>query len=384
MSRAYWRFGDFLLAAMLLAAFSLHIISFYVQPSICSFDFSIFYHAGHTALSNAQDIYNVEIERQKLTGTLGLPYLYPPQSLLFFKSLAILPLMSACHLWLVMNMVCSLLLLWLFSYIGLCKTTGSITAAACMLILWRPWYNAIIFGQPMLWVTVSFLGSYLLAQRSHYYSAALILTAFAFKPPMSIALVIYLLILHGKPMAKALLFAAVLFIVACGIAYGWQVWWLYFKIIISSAQFMHDQDFQMATIKALAFLLFTERHYDSINALCGMIWIISFIIIGWIGFIVRRGSSMIQDIGLAMIIVISAVCNPYLFVESITPQAIAVAYLCKYMSHKLYGAIYIYMSIVASVMQAMVPEPILWVGMQILLIGSLTNLFLGVRQHERI
>ena len=380
--------------ASLLIAF----IAFAVCPSSAVFynkensrpigfnDFLYYYGTGSLVKNGSTDIYNSQLQQENLSNIIGapvaniIPYLYPPQSLLFFAPLAEFPLKTSFRIWLAFNILATLSLLVALYFFSLNAKPGSSLLAASLIIFCYPWVTSIMQGQTTILMTAGLLGYQLLARYKHHVLAGLLIVLIAFKPQLILAPVLYVLIINGRSLWVSTIAAALAIIIICSFLFGFSIWQSYMDVILAASKETDKLGVKlniMGNIRALLLFFAGEKNLSAINIASSLLWVGSVIAAVFIAIKMRTKTQELQDMGFGLIIAISCLFSPWLHIHSLVLLIIPLAYLAKYNDLRpryLYAGGLINFNLLAMFVDSYGARfnPLLWVFFQTLLISFIS------------
>lgn len=302
-------------------------------------DFIIFYDAARIAydnsLPNFYDLMRLNDMQEQTIGyreKYSTPYLYPPYSMLFFGPLASFSLQQAYHIWHLCNAAFTFLLIVALYYAGICRSLGALAVAAFFMVSSYPWIGAMANGQPVIIMALGLLGGQLLVRYKHYWLAAVLLIVTAFKPPLVIAPILYLLIISGRPLWKSMMVVGVAVVAVCAAVFDVSIWRDYVELLIKTPDMM-GVDYavlSMVNVRTLALLLWGENHISAINIMSNILWVAMMMVVIGIAWCVRYKDLAIQNLGFGFVIGLSCIFSPYLYANSLFLLIIPIAYAIKY------------------------------------------------------
>lgn len=343
--------------------------------------------------NEGKDIYDLELEAKyqsediKHKVTEVLTYTYPPYSLGFYYPFLQLSLDEAYHVWMWINVVCTIGLLALLYVAGICTKPLSILTAAGLFIVSFSWIVSITNGQPMMVVLLGLFAGTLLAQREKFVLSAIAIIATSFKPPIVIVAILYLIIIHGKSLFLKMGLVSFAIIIICMLIFGENIWLNYIHLLLTAPYSLHDFEpshLIMGNMRALLLLVFGAENLGIINKMSILLWIIAGVMSVLIAIKSRNASQEKQELGFSLSVVLSCVFSPFMFVNSLILLTIPIAYLLKY-SDK----IAIYTVAIALVVLSYIsfnhPElnPPFWVSAQLCLLAWIAYWFIN-KKHPLI
>ena len=318
------------------------------------------------------------------TKAIFLPYIYPPHSILFFLPLLKFSLNDAYHIWQLFSGFCTLAIIWLLYHENICRKNFSLILATTLIVFLSVWRWSIINGQPTIIATLGIFTGYILAQNKRFLLAVIVLIISTFKPQMVIVPFLYLLIIHGKEFGKAMLLVGAVTFTICSYIFGVDIWQSYIHSLLYAPHTLHEYDaghLKMVNVRAILLYFFGEQNFSAVNTASLIIWLLSVVASGIIGFHMRDKTKDVQDLGFSLIIVISCVFSPYLWPISIVILIISIGYLSKHCDSK------VFINLLAAFLLSMIPAiyhwtiPFVYVTAQLLLIAAL---ILKIKRMEKL
>lgn len=355
-------------------------------------DFTGYYSAARIVASgNIDKIYDTSLQQKTLSEIMGtsrvkpLPYLYPPQDMLFFRPLASLSLSNAFFIWQLVNIAATLALLYMIYSSGSdWGKSGAVLIPAFLIITFYPWVSAIQHGQTVILMTAGIWASHLLSKRGHMLLAAILLILAAFKPQIIIAPALYLLIIHGKKFWVSMIAAGITTILLCTAFFGISIWQSYIDIMLTASHEIKGLSANvdaMGNIRALVLLLAGEKYFPLINLISSLLWLAGIAATIAIALVTRNKNEEMQDIGFALVIALSCFLSPWQHVLSFILLIILAFYLAKYNDLKpryLFIGGLVNFSLLAMFVDSLAPKfnSVLWVTFQIALLAFIAQKFL--------
>lgn len=344
----------------------------------------LFYYAAVELFKNGQadKIYSQELQQENFFNITGIrvnkliPYLYPPQSILFFVPFSYLSFKNAYTIWNAVNIISSVFLIYLLCRMHIIKeNTKTVSLTSFFLVISCPYIYTIFIGQVSILITICLLLYHCLAKRKKFFMAGLVISLLAFKPQILIAPVLYLLIIHGKELWKATIIMGIVTIIICTAYFDIGIWQSYIDILIfatNSPDEMGGFSKRMGNIRALI-LHFYDDDLSAINNMSALLWLSSIAIIVYIGFLLRTKSYEFKELGFALAITVNCLFNPWMHVINFIILVIPIAYLVKYSNIKsieVWAVCLFFYNLLMILIGSSVPNYnfVLWIPLQILLI----------------
>jgi hypothetical protein len=352
---------------------------------IIGFNDFMYYYGSATLVANGdQDkIYDTDFQQKNFSNIIGvptkklIPYLYPPQSLLFFTPLADFSPKNAFSVWKIVNIIATLLLISLLYFSKICTIKYSSLMVATLLVITNyPWVAGMGQGQVVILMTIGIWGSQLLAKNKHVALAAILMVLTAFKPPLILAPALYLLIIHGKSLWYSIIAASVTVMAICSAIFGVSIWQSYIEIMLIAS---HETDGLgaslsiMGNIRSFLLLLLGEEYLTGINLISSILWVTSILVTIYMAFKIRNKAQKTQELGFGLAIAASCIFSPWLHIYSLVLLIIPVGYLVKYYNFQpryMYIGGLINFNLLAMYIDGLIPKlnSVLWVPAQTLLI----------------
>ncbi len=315
-------------------------------------DFVVYYAASLIAASDSAKLYDPKLNEETQYGLTNkhktdlspIHYLYPPYSLLFFAPLHYFPYVTAFYLWQVMMGVCSLLVVAMLYYAGVCKDFKSLLPASFLIASSFPYMSAVAEGQPVMLMLAGLFGCQLLCRYKYFAWAGLLLVITAFKPQLVIGPAIYLLIIYGAPLWRSAIASGLAVIAVCSAIFGVYIWGDFLHAMTSAgndATFIKLVLTKMCNLRMVLLWLFGSENFSVVNMASIIIWGIGIVVAGWIGFFARNKAQNTQELGFALVVAMSLFLSPWLHIHTMILMVIAVGYLLKYSGRgMLWGTIF--------------------------------------------
>jgi hypothetical protein len=295
--------------------------------------------------------------------------------MLFFGPLAKFPLHQAYYIWHLCNAAFTFSLIMALYFAGICRSISALAAAALLLVLSYPWIIVMTNGQPMIVMALGLLGGQLLVRNKHYWLAAIILVLTAFKPPLVIAPIVYLLIISGKHLWSRMIVVGLAVIAICAAVFGVSIWQDYLEILIKTPDIIGVEYavMSMANLRTLALLFWGSEHVAMINIISSLLWVCMGVATIALAYGLRHKNRAMQDLGFGAVIALSCVFSPYLYVNALLLLVIPMGYVIKYAGKEVQYALILSFVLVNYCSTMLVPESnaFLWVPAQLALISMI-------------
>ncbi len=302
-------------------------------------DFVVYYGVGNIAADAPDKIYDFELNKEKQSDITNYKsnspttYLYPPHTLLYFAPLTYFSFITASYIWQTIIIICTLFLIVSLYYAGICTKPKSFLIATILITTSLPWMTIMAEGQPMIIMTLGILWCQLLAKHKHTALAGFLLVITTFKPQLTIAPALYLLLIYGKPLWKNVIISAVIVITICTIIFGidiWQSWLISMSGAGNNPQFNSLVISKMCNLRTVGLLLLGDKYFAEINIFSIFMWGCSIIMTALIGWAAKNKPQKTQELGFALIIAISCFFSPWLHIHTLILLVISVGYLIKH------------------------------------------------------
>ncbi|MEZ5691128.1 MAG: glycosyltransferase family 87 protein [Rickettsiales bacterium] len=318
---------------------------FYVGNNVVIFvDFLYYYVAGKIYLSNDYiKIYDMDAQQQIFTQLMDypveklVPYLYPPQTLLFFIPLSYFSLGGGLCIWRIFNIILTFMFPMMLRYCGVSSDNKTMLyIAVSLIILSFPWLLNTYHGQVNIVILLGLWGGYLLIQKDRFLLASLLIMITAFKPQLFVIPILYFLTVYGVRMWLNITIAFIVTIISCSLIFGFDVWIEYIKTLSFASSRIHSGTSveSMGNFRALFLLIFGREYFPYINLASIAIWIVGMIASVIIGFLFKNKSAKMIDFGFALCVSISCFFNPWIHIYSFILLLIPIAYLVKYVQFR--------------------------------------------------
>lgn len=169
-------------------------------------------------------------------GVASIAYGYPPFFAALMRPVAVLPLQVASWLWLLGNVVCVFLIVWMLARFF--RLSRAVFLLLCGAVLLLPSvYDTFLLGQINLWLTLLLVGAMILGAREQNRRAHIvagILMGIAIATKVYPALLLSVFVLYRRYTALGAMLGTVLLTFAIGIVYGggWDATFRYWSVIV--------------------------------------------------------------------------------------------------------------------------------------------------------
>ncbi|MEZ5691127.1 MAG: glycosyltransferase family 87 protein [Rickettsiales bacterium] len=304
------------------------------------------YYYGSSLLiddGNAGKVYDIDFQQRNFSNLLNVPvrrlvpYLYPPQSVLFFYPFTFFSLSTACYLWQLTNVVAVLFIPKMLFWSDVIRNRNGIFLITVLLtICFLPWFLNVYYGQVSIFIMLGIWGYYLLSKNKKYFLAGILVVACAFKPQLFIAPVLYILIINGKKLWLATIVASVATIALCSFIFGYEIWWSYVDVIFTASKNVGTDGYLpiMGNVRAFLLFLLGGNNIGIINYISTVLWLFSIVIVIFLGNLLKHKNDKTKELGFSIIIVITCVFSPWLHLHSFMLMVIPIVYFIKYVRIK--------------------------------------------------
>ena len=355
-------------------------------------DFVVYYGASLIAASNPEKLYDPKLNEETQYGLTNkhkddlspIHYLYPPYTLLFFAPLHYFPYVTAFYLWQAAMGICSLLVLAMFYYAGICKNFKSLLFASFLMASSLPYMSGVAEGQTVMLMLAGLLGCQLLCRYKYFALAGFLLVITAFKPQLVIAPTLYLLIIYGASLWRSAIASGLAIMGICTSIFGIYIWSDFLHAITSAgndATFIKLVLTKMCNLRMVLLWIFGPENFSAVNMASLLMLGVGVIISGWLGLRARNQSQEVQELGFALVIAISLFLSPWLHIHTMILLAIPIGYLLKYSGKKMLCAVIFSLAVLNPFLSALLFPGLtesylgmnlaLWVPAQLLLIAAI-------------
>lgn len=359
-------------------------------------DFVVYYAVARIFHNIAPDkIYDTELNHQtqyeitrKPRGSIAYPvhYLYPPHTALLFSPLAYLSFAPAFYLWQVLLFVSTMLVLVLLYRAGICSTWRSFLLAAFLMATSLPYMAAVAEGQPVMLMLFGLLAFELLSKRGNFWWAAVLLVLTSFKPQIIIAPVLYLLVVYGVGLWRAVIVTGLFVVAVCSVIFGAEIWLSFFQALTSigdNAKFLTLMIKKMCNFRTALLYLFGEDSFPIINKISLFMWGVSIVAAAYMACNLRYATQKQKELGFALVVAFACFFSPWLHIHTMILLVISAGYLLKYSDkNTLYVLIVWLVALNPFVAATLFPEKIqsylaldllLWIPAQLMLIAAIAK-----------